>query len=211
MHRLRIAFMIAAPLALGIVPVAAQDSTGSPTAVDEPLPAVECTVEPITYQALIDLVATPAVTEEATVESEATPTPLALPPGEPADDETVAAVEQAVQEITSCLNAGELKRVLALYSDGYLQKQFQGATFTEEEFEAELGTVTPREEGQEILVYSFGDVVITDDGRAAVIVVGDDLTNERPASGTLFYLVNDDDTWKIDETVRSNPNGSVAE
>jgi hypothetical protein len=209
MHRLRIALIIAAPFALGIVPAAAQDSTASPTPLGEPLPPVECVVEPITYQGLVDLVATPAVTEEPTTESEATPTPLALPPGESADDETVAAVQQTVQEITACLNAGELKRVLSLYSDGFLQEQFQGASFTEEEFEAELGNVTPREEGQEILIYSFGDVVIADDGRAAVIVVGDDQSNERPASGTLFYLVQDGDRWLIDETVRSSPDGTV--
>jgi hypothetical protein len=54
-----------------------------------------------------------------------------------------------------------------------------------------------------VLVYSFGDVVITDDGRAAVIVVGDDQANARPPSGTLFYLVQEGDRWVIDETVRS--------
>jgi len=195
------------PLALGIVPAAAQDSTASPTPLGEPLPPVECAVEPMTYQALVDLVATPAAPEESAPDSEATPTPLALPPGQPADEETAAAVQQSIQEITACLNTGDLKRVLSLYSDEFLQEQFQGASFTEEEFDAELGNMTPREEGQEVVIYSFGDVVITDDGRAAVIAVGDDQSNERPAAGTLFYLVQDGDRWLIDETMRSPDEG----
>src|SRR5215211_1831560 len=155
MHRFRIALMIAAPLALGIVPAAAQDSTASPTPLGEPLPPVECAVEPMTYQALVDLVATPAAPEESAPDSEATPTPLALLPGQPADEETAAAVQQSIQEITACLNTGDLKRVLSLYSDGFLQRQFNGVSFTEEEFEAELGTVTPREPDQEILIFSL--------------------------------------------------------
>ena len=207
--RLRVALVIAAPFALGVLPAAAQDSTASPTPLGDPLPAVECTVDQITYEGLGEIASTPPPTEETTPEPESTPTLLELPAGEPADDETAAAVQQAVQEITACLNAGDLKRVLSLYSDGFLQRQFNGATFTEEEFEAELGVVTPREEDEQILIYSFGEVVITDDGRAAVIVVGDDLMNERPAAGTLFYLVQDGDTWKIDETVRSGPDGTI--
>jgi hypothetical protein len=207
--RIRVALMVAAPFALGVLPAAAQDSTASPTPLGDPLPAVECTVDPITYEGLGKIVATPAATEETTPEPEATPTMLELPAGEPADDETVAAVQQSIQEITACLNAGDLKRVLSLYSDGFLQRQFNGVSFTEEEFEAELGTVTPREPDQEILIYSFGEVVITEDNRAAVIVVGDDLGNERPASGTLFYLVQNGDQWLIDETIRSGPDGTI--
>jgi ketosteroid isomerase-like protein len=202
MHRLRFAFLIAAPLSLGVVPaVAAQDSAASPT----PIESVECSVEPITYDDLAQLIATPLA--EMTPAVEASPTPLALPDGEPADGETVTAVEQTIQEITACLNDGDFKRVLALYSDDFLREAFAGITFTEEEFDDEFSAPAPRADGEEILIYSFGDVVITEDGRAAVLVLGDDQQNERPASETLFYLVQDGDHWLIDEIIRSPDQG----
>ena len=207
--RLRVALMVAAPFALGVLPAAAQDSTASPTPLGEPLPAVECTVEPITYEGLAEVVSTPAATEEPTPEPEGTPAPPALPEGVPADDETTAAVQQTIQELVACQNAGDFKRVLALYSDDMLRSIVGDELFTEEEFEAELGTVTPREPEEEILIYFFGDVVITADGRAAVLAFGDNLEMPPPPADTLFYLVQDDDRWLIDE-VNLTPDQSDA-
>lgn len=194
MHRLRFALLIAAPLAFGAVPVvAAQDSTASPT----PLAAIECTVEPVSFEDLSQTLATPAAEPAA---PEASPTAVTAPEGDPADATTTEAVRETISELTACLNAGQLLSSLALYSDGFLQSAFSEIEITQEMFDEQLTTVDPRPEGEQVLLYSFDDVVMTDDGRAAVVVVGDDLANEGPPSATLFYLVEEGDRWLVDDT-----------
>jgi hypothetical protein len=194
MHRLYIALLAAAALMFATVPtVAAQESTASPT----PLDAAECTTEPISFEALTGTLATPAAEMTA---PEASPTPVTAPDGEPADDDTAAAVEETITQLTACLNAGDLLSTLALYSDGFIQNAFSQLEITQEIYDEQLAVVEPRAEGEQVLLFSFGDVVITDDGRAAVVVVGDDLANEGEPSGTLFYLVEQDGTWLVDET-----------
>jgi hypothetical protein len=131
---------------------------------------------------------------------EASPTPVTAPDGEPADDGTAAAVEETISQLTACLNAGDLLATLALYSDGFIQNAFSQLEITQEIYDEQLAVIEPRAEGEQVLLFSFGDVVIADDGRAAVVVVGDDLANEGEPSGTLFYLVEQDGTWLVDET-----------
>ncbi|MCC6790252.1 MAG: hypothetical protein IT336_01120 [Thermomicrobiales bacterium] len=195
MQRLRIAILTAAALAFGTVPVvAAQDPAASPT----PLAAAECTVAPITFEELTSTLATPVAESAA---PEASPTPAVMPEGTPADDATSTAVQETIAQLTACLNAGELRSTLALYSDRFLQETFAGLELTQEIFDEQLTSEEPRVEGEQVVLYSFGEVVITDDGRAAVVAVGDDLGNdEGEASGILFYLVQDGETWRIDET-----------
>lgn len=198
MHRLRLALAIAAPLTLGVASsVAAQDSTASPT----PLAGVECTVEPRSFDDLMQLLATPASAPEPAIA--ASPAAATLPAGDPADEDTVAAVQQSVQELTACINEGDLLRALTLYSDRFVHDAFNGATITQEQYDATVDAAEPRPAGEEVVIYSFGDVVIAADGRAAVLVVGDDPQNERPPSTTLFYLVEEDGRWVVDETIQT--------
>lgn len=197
MHRLRIGLLFAAALTFGASQVAtAQDSTASPT----PRELAACSTEPLTYEELASTMATP-VAEMA--DPVASPAAVTAPEGEPADEETTAAVQQTIEQLTACLNEGQLLSTLALYSDNFLQSTFAGLEITEEIFNEELTVVEPRPENARVLVYSFDEVVITEDGRATVVAVGDDLSSESPASATLFYLVQDGDVWKVDETMNN--------
>jgi hypothetical protein len=168
----------------------------------EPLAPAECTAEPLTYERLAGLIAVPVV-DGAEPEAEASPVAVSLPEGEPADEATTAAVQETVQQVVACVNAGELDRVLGLYSDGLLATLFAGEEITEEDFADEFVDRATPAPGEETVLYSFSEVVITADGRAAVVAVGDDQSRPGAPSPTLFYLVEQDGRWLIDETVES--------
>jgi hypothetical protein len=201
MHRLRIALLFAATVTFGAVPVAAaQESTASPT----PIEVDACSTEPLSFEELSTTMATPVAETADTAAPAASPVPVELPEGESADDETATAVQDTIKELTACLNEGKLLNVLALYSDRFIQATFAGSEITEQVYNEQLVPEQPVAEAEQVLIYSFGDVVITDDGRAAIVAVGDDLSSPDPASPTLFYLVQDGDEWKLDETVESD-------
>jgi hypothetical protein len=185
------AFALAAGLAL-VAPALAQDA--SPT----PLEAGQCTVEQIPFDRLISLVASP-VPQPTTVDPAATP-PSGLPNGEAADDDTAQAVHDVIVEITACLNAGDLLRGLNLYSDRFLNEAFSGQPITQADYDQAKGDIQPRPRGSEIVLYHFSDVVILPDGRAAVSVLGDDLSSETPPVETVFFLIKQGDHWLIDNT-----------
>src|SRR3954467_6289058 len=52
--------------------------------------------------------------------SGATPTPFAMPEGEPADDATITGITSLYEQLVDCLNQGDYLRAYALYSDDYL-------------------------------------------------------------------------------------------
>lgn len=94
---------------------------GAPTAMvaaamGTPTPA-ECRVAPRDPGSIPATGASPIATGSG-AELEET----ALPPGEPADDETIAAVEAVLREWTACGNAGDGRRWAALFSDRYLSR-----------------------------------------------------------------------------------------
>jgi hypothetical protein len=195
MPRLKLGMLIAAMLALGAAGGGyAQESSATPQA----LPAVECTVAPISFERLTSVIATP-ITD--TAPPEASPAAAGLPAGEPADEVTSAVVHNTITQLVACINAGDSLRGLELYSDRFVREAFAGVNVTREMYDTEALNLQPRAAGEEVVLYSFGDVVIMEDGRAAVIVTGDDLISPEDASGTLFYLVNQNGTWYVDETV----------
>jgi hypothetical protein len=190
-------WMVAAAVALmvmtgAVAPVAAQDA--SPT----PLAAGECTVDQISPEDLNAVIATPPA-ESPIQNPEATPE-TGLPAGDPADDDTTKAVQDTILEVVACLNAGDVLRSLSLYSDRFLSESFGGSPISQEDYDQAKASVTPRISGQEVVLYSFSDVVILDDGRAAVSVLGDDQQSEAPATETVFILVQQGDDWLVDET-----------
>lgn len=185
---LAIALALAAGLFRG---VAAQDA--SPTAV----PASACTVEPIAFERLSAVIASPVASPVA---ADAAATPSATPEGQPADAETTASIQAQVQLLTACINAGDLLRSLAIYSDRFISEAFGGQPITREQYDQQLSATDPRPEGSEIVIVEFGDVVILPDGRAAVSIVGDDLSSPGPPSATVFTFVQENGEWRIDST-----------
>lgn len=198
MRLVRLAGALAIPAGLIFASgVAAQETPASP----EALAAVTCEAETVTYEQLTTIIATPAAAFVPDVA--ATPGPPTLPSGEQVDDETATAVQETIGELVACLNAGDTMRVLALYSNRFLAENFAGLELTQEQYDQEAGNVVPRDPGQQIEIYSFSDIVKLDDGRVAVLVLGNDLSSEGEASETLFYLVEQDGNWVVDAAVET--------
>lgn len=165
----------------------------------------ECTVAPITVERLNLVISGAGATgtPEAVVEASpvASPTAWAMPEGTPADEATFAAVSAAVREYIACINAGDVAKVLALYSDAGLADILAGAIAqgaTGEQILASFGTPSPLAPDQVTRLYGIDAIVITPDGRAAALVIGDDLTKPSPPGPALIYFVQVNGAWLVD-------------
>jgi ketosteroid isomerase-like protein len=175
--------------------VAGYDMTAAQEATPEVVPAASCVTEPVSLDELQAISATPLA---ATPAPAASPAAEQMPAGEPADEATTEAVTATVRELTACINAGDFLRVLALYDDDFVRTALGGQPATQQMYD-QLARITAREPGQEIAILEVGEVRILEDGRAAVLVTGDDLADPGPSSTTLFYLVEVDGRWLVDE------------
>lgn len=103
----------------------------------------------------------------------ASPTPFSAPEGEPAGEAETEAVRATAREIVACLNAGDYRRVYALYTDDYLTRNFTGETTAQAQAIAvptdvsEPGEVEPLADAS---VARFGriDVWLNNAGSAAI-------------------------------------------
>lgn len=195
----RIAILGSLLLSLLVLPAvaAAQDATPDPT-LDVPAPE-ECTVAPRTVGELQTLFAAPA----SPIPAPASPTPVALPTGTPVDPATAEAVTAAIRQLIACLNAGDYWRLLATYSDRYVQIFLQAyidpATgLTQETFDA-YATPNPPQPERHTALLEIGDILFLPDGRVAAVVIADDLGDDLAPAQTIFYLVKNGDRWQIDD------------
>lgn len=183
-------------LAIGAIashaPVAAQDAT--PIAPDPAL----CTLTPPTYEEVSNYAASPAA--EIPASPEATPA-VVLPAGEPVDEATRDAVEQSMIVNVACLNSGSTLLTMAAYSDEALGQLIGGAGPVSQEFYDSLGTPVAIPENERTVIIEFQEMVMLPDGRIAAIVLGDNPANAEPAGTTLFYLVEQDGHWYIDDFI----------
>ena len=104
-----------------VVPSGALAPDASPAAELGPPSAAECQIEPRSDAEIASLGGaggTPMSSGSGVDESE----PIALPDGEPVDDATQAAIEQTLREVVACAQAGDLPRLLALYSDAAVER-----------------------------------------------------------------------------------------
>lgn len=113
MSRLFIAVVLAI---LALTPGVTLAQVGTPTPDFVTPDLGECRIAPRTIESIAAALATPV----------AVPSTMATPAGEvtagqPADAETVAAVTALVREATACGNAGDYRRVFALYTDNGLR------------------------------------------------------------------------------------------
>ena len=178
-------------------PQAEQTPAPTPDDEDEDVPdPSECEVAPRTIDELSDLAATPLpATEPSDV---ATPADLAS--GEPANPLISNAVAYTVREAVACSNAGEWLRVLALYSDGNLQRTAAALGGFDEEFLRRFASPQPTRHDEMPLVT---DVVLLPDGRAAAWVVPDEeeavfaLSSLEGRLRVVFVAV--EGRWLVDE------------
>jgi len=175
--------------------VAAQDATPVSPAPEE------CTLTAPTYEQLSAFAASPVAEVDAT--AEATPgTGLALPEGTPLDDATREAVEQSMIINVACINTGSTLLTMAAYSEEALARLVAGAGPVSQELYESLGTIEAIAEEDRTVIYEFQDMVMLEDGRVAAIIIGDDQADDSaPAGPTLFYLVEKDGHWYIDDFI----------
>jgi hypothetical protein len=178
--------------------VFAQEATPVPGLV-VPDPA-ECTVAPRSVDDLAALLATPA----AGAGRPAAPTPVTIPPGQPADAATVEGITRTTRETFACFSAGDFLRVFALVTDDAIrQLQVQGILTAEVvPFFAATPVAVPPEHRAGYLAIT--DVSLLPDRRVGAFVVEVDPTLP-PEGAETDYLVFEQvgDRWLIDEIVES--------
>jgi hypothetical protein len=181
-------------VALGLTgsPASAQD--GTPTTESD---AASCaSIEPRDAAFFQALAATPAATpaQQPTGQEDgaATPTPFAMPEGQPAESADIAEVTSLFQHLIACINAGDYLRVYALYGDEYLVRNLTADTI--ERLDA---TPAPTQESMQSEFGGVLDARQLEDGRIAALV-----TTRTAQSGDLLLfavLRRDGERWLIDE------------
>ena len=157
-----------------------------------------CEVEPRTADELIALWFTPDGSPIAAPAEEEEPSEVTIPLGEPADEETMAAIEAVVIGVFSCFEAGDFLAATALFSDE-LAASF-GPEFGADEAEAREFLEMPAEpeEGDERIL-AITDVMVLADGRVGAFVV--DQAGDDPPLSTYAIFVEEGDGWLVDEVI----------
>lgn len=196
---------ISVVLAAVALMLTAPGSASAPDVAEgEILGAEECAVEPVNVDAVLDaLVATPSLGQAPPAARDAIATP---PSGQPADEATVAAVEETVRQFFACTNAGDQARFLSLLSPalfislaGLSTKDIPDATLIPEisaTTEAQLAPATPIPDAARNGLVAIRDVVLLVDGRVAATVDSDARNEDRAA--VLFIFVKQDGRYLID-------------
>jgi len=165
-----------------------------------PDPAL-CTLDPRTIEEIEDLVdAAASQTDEPSPTSVAIP--FEMPDGFSLVEEERSEIEKDLLRAIACINTGSPLQVFSTYSDRYvvqLVEQLGGMT---DEVISGLLTVRELSEEQWLQVISFDDAILLHDGRALVIVTGDNPSDEQPAGPRAFYLQEVvPGRWLVDEIV----------
>lgn len=128
---------------------------------------------------------------------DASPRPLVLPPAEPADLATVAAVTGVMREALACRNAGDLLRYTALLSDDLLLAIAAERPLPDVQRLPAVPQPLPPE--QRLGYAAVLDARVLADGRVALLVETDDPTEPPFGRGTdLLIFVDEGDGWLID-------------
>jgi hypothetical protein len=137
-------------------------------------------------------------------------TPPALPTitaplGENLESGEAVSVKEAVREVLACFNAGDISRASALMTDNGVIRTYWQLTETpelRETAQARIGTATPRPDLAMIRLVTVTDVSLLPDGRAsAFVVINDPAAPQVGPETLLFYFVNQDGRWLLDDWV----------
>ncbi|MDQ3694570.1 MAG: hypothetical protein M3464_13235 [Chloroflexota bacterium] len=151
-------------------------TAASSALLTEPEVLTDCAVQPRRRRDLIDL----AMASPGSARSLASGTEVAgpeLPPaGVPADPEIVASVTATAREMVACYNAGDLRRLFALYSEEYLYRVwggFAGPNPSRAELAQTLDFISrpaPQPEASRLAFIAVEDVRELPDGDVSAIV-----------------------------------------
>jgi hypothetical protein len=169
-------------------------ATDAAPAAPGPTDPASCTVEPRTMAELRQIIDA-AAQARATPAPEPSPLPLsALPPGEPADAETVAAITATVEQAVACRNATDTLRYLALLSDDLLRALAVDLAYFIVEDRTGLRTPTPLYEEDWIHLEEISCARVLPDGRVGAVV-------EAGGQRSFLIFVADGDRCLIDDDV----------
>ena len=181
-----------APLAFGrLAPAAAQrDYPVTPDPAD-------CAVAPRDPDDLLalwyddgTLIASPA--------AEDAPAEATIPLGEPADADTVAAIEETVLAVFGCFAAGDFLRATAYFTDD-LAANYGPEPGTPEDDARAFLEADPEPEGNEGRILAITDVMALGDGRVGAFVVEE--TGGDPPFSSYVLFVEEDGAWLVDELI----------
>jgi len=190
--------------------VAAQDATpvaSPPPGVIFPDPS-DCTVEPKPISFFEELAATPPALPADADDRFWSPTqekrPWTMPAGEPADEETIAAVTATLHEALACLNANDFLRFLALFSDDMLRLFFAQDPLPPEAIPQLAATPVASPPELWLGYLEVHDVRVLPDGRVAALGESYDPTQPPYGMGTDFAIfVKVGDRWLIDALIEN--------
>ena len=194
--------------------VVAQEATpgGGATPVGEAPPPEEC---PVDQAAVVERLAALAATPVA---AQPTPTPVdpasfVPPAGEPADEETVAAITATARAFIACINGGSQIAALGLFTDAGI-RSLVGANLEQFRNPAVIAAITaqvpvPLAENEQTLFLGVREVAVLPDGRVGAHVDGDDLRNPEPGGDVYFLFVETDDGYLIDEVIDLQPDDAA--
>ena len=129
--------------------------------------------------------------------AEGAPAEATIPLGDPADADTVAAVEETVIAVFSCFAAGEFLTATAYFTDDLVAGL--GPEFGTSEAEAREFLENPEpEEGGRILAIT--DMMDLADGRVGAFVV-EQTGGDPPLSSYAIFVEGEDGGWLVDEIV----------
>jgi hypothetical protein len=188
-------FIIAAAVlaSVALAPGVTLAQGGTPTLDFVTPDPVECRIAPRSIESIAAALATPVAGTPTVV------TPAGdVAAGQPADAETLAAVAALAREATSCGNAGDYRRVFALYTDNGLRVFAADRGMAAEQlagFLAATPVPLPEESWQGVRVR---DVCIQSDGRVTAFI---DFRSPQ-GIGTVFVgLVQQGDRYLVDSEV----------
>jgi hypothetical protein len=188
-HVLSAALALSLTLTVAITAASAERATPAVYPIT-PDPAA-CIVAPVDVDALLGHLATPVA---GTV---GTPAPGAVPVGQPADAATSAAVAETLYDVFACANAGDLRRVVALFSADFQRVFFAGVP------PADLAAIlalppAPLPGAERRIIRAIGEVQLLADGRAGVTIVLDEPDDPRREEPDYALLVWNGERWLVD-------------
>lgn len=153
----------------------------------------ECTVQPRRTAELAVVARAPEGIARSLAGEAPVATPEPPPLGQAADPEVAASVAAAARELVACYNAGDLRRIFALYSEEYLYTVwggFAGSNPDQAQIDqaiAFMSTPVPQPVESAVDLIAVEDVRILPDGRISAIV--------RLSSGSQLAVFRYSDGW----------------
>jgi hypothetical protein len=182
-----------------LFPIGARAQDASPAAELGPPGVAECQITPRSESeiAMLEGVGGSPVSGASEVDETE---PMVLPDGEPVDDATRDAIERTLREVVACAQAGDLARLLALYSDAAVERLVLAAEpvpIVPGQPDSGVSGVSATPVASADRTPVVGDARLLPDGQVAAEVSSVAPDSQRDV--VLFVQAPSGDRWLIDE------------